>query len=206
MGIYKNHVSYGDNNFGEFINGLKEREIYDNSIIVVFSDHGSELKEHGRVFHGYYLYSESIDIPFIIRIPGVKPKVINTPFSTVDFVPTILSILGICPEGQKFDGKDFSQVILGLKDEKEIKNDLIFMMDGLEDRYGLVYKNRYKLLYNRTENVFELYDLVNDPKELRNVVDIEKELFKKLKYIMFDWLFKGFHIYGDVSIFKKVPD
>ncbi len=203
MNIYKNHVSYQDENFGMFVNELKRRNLYDKSIIVVFADHGSEMKEHGRVYHGYQLYSESVDIPFIIRIPGIKPKVIETPFSTVDFLPTILGIFSICDEKIAFDGMDFSGIVLGKMEEDGLKNDNIFMYDGLEDRYALLHKNRYKLIYNRSENVFELYDLKNDSRERRNLVDNKRDIFRKLKFTMFDFLYKGFDIYGDISIFKK---
>ncbi|MFN7182225.1 MAG: sulfatase/phosphatase domain-containing protein, partial [Planctomycetota bacterium] len=138
---------------------------------------------------------------------SVKPKTIEIPFSTVDFLPTILSIFGICEEQNlRFDGHDFSNIIFDSRNVETMKNDLIFMMDGLEDRYALLYKNRYKLIYNRTENIFELYDLEIDPGEIKNIVDVKKELFRKLKMILYDFLYQGFHIYGDVNIFKRVPE
>lgn len=96
--LYQGEVAYWDQCFGALIGGLKERGLYENTLIVVVSDHGEEFGEHGGFWHGTTLYDEQLKVVFIAKYPadmgiggGVK---INDWMRLLDVAPLILETTG----------------------------------------------------------------------------------------------------------------
>jgi len=67
---YDASIAYTDEVFGEFIAYLERERVLDNTIVIVFSDHGEEFGEHGGAMHGLTLYNEVLEVPLLIRTPG----------------------------------------------------------------------------------------------------------------------------------------
>jgi len=101
---YKNAVLYSDSLFGEFITKLKSKNLYENSIIILISDHGEEFFEHGFYSHNSAYDFEQVGSPLIMRVPGEKSKVVTTMTSHLDIVPTLMHKLGVTNEV-----KDYAQ-------------------------------------------------------------------------------------------------
>lgn len=98
---YASRVKYMDACFGEFIGYLKERGLYENSIVILTSDHGDSLGEDGRWGHSYWMFPEIIRIPLIIHLPDkLKAGLVWDPeaaaFST-DITPSLYYLLGHRP-------------------------------------------------------------------------------------------------------------
>lgn len=95
--LYDCEIFHNDYYFGRFIHILKENKLYENSIIILVSDHGEQFDEHHSLFHGSSIYNEEIHVPLIIRFPGAEQanSRIHTYISQVDIFPTILDYLGI---------------------------------------------------------------------------------------------------------------
>jgi|GEM_PF-476442 len=98
---YASRVRYIDTCFAEFIEYLKARGLYDNSIVIVTSDHGDELGEDGRWGHSYWLYPEIMRIPLIVHLPpklqsGLTWNSKPAAFST-DITPSLYYLLGHKP-------------------------------------------------------------------------------------------------------------
>jgi arylsulfatase A-like enzyme len=70
--LYAGEVRYWDGHFGRLIDGLKERGLYDETLIVVTSDHGEEFNEHGGFWHGTTLYDEQLRVIFVARYPAAS--------------------------------------------------------------------------------------------------------------------------------------
>src|SRR5438132_286978 len=68
--LYDGDISYADELVGRFLDGLKSRGVYDRAVIVVTSDHGEGLNDHGEAEHGIFLYREAVHVPLILRLPG----------------------------------------------------------------------------------------------------------------------------------------
>ncbi len=68
--LYAGEVVYWDRQFGRLVDGLKKRGIYDETLVVMVSDHGEEFGEHGGFWHGTTLYDEQLKIPFIVKYPA----------------------------------------------------------------------------------------------------------------------------------------
>ncbi len=100
-GFYATQVDRMDRCFGEFLNFLKQRALYDESIVILTSDHGDDLGEGGRWGHGYYIFPELIRIPLIIHVPPrwqgkLLPGKQEVAFPT-DIAPTLYYLLGHRP-------------------------------------------------------------------------------------------------------------
>jgi arylsulfatase A-like enzyme len=69
---YIKEAEYLDNVVGRILNSLKQKEVYENSIILILGDHGQAFNEHGFMYHGIYLFDEIIRVPLLIRYPYGK--------------------------------------------------------------------------------------------------------------------------------------
>jgi len=115
---YDDEILFNDFQIGLLLERLKERGIYQNSVVVVVSDHGEEFFEHNNLLHGVTLFDESIHVPLIINSPGWKSQVYDELVSQIDVMPTLLHILG-------FDVPDVDgEVILPPKVERLVYSEL----------------------------------------------------------------------------------
>ncbi len=165
--IYRQEIVHMDSCLSEFFGYLKEEGLYDSSLIIFASDHGEEFYDHQYMNHGTTLYEEVIRIPLIIKLPGNHRDTssIESLVSLIDIPSTIAGILNTdAPDD--WDGID---VISNINDRArrfaDLKNDEL-------DLYSVVTED-YKLIHNSSnpKNVaeFELYSLIKDTEEKRNI-------------------------------------
>jgi hypothetical protein len=95
INLYDDEILFNDKRAGEVFDALKEKDIYDNSIIIIISDHGEEFFEHHGIDHGSTLFDEQLKVPWIMKVPGMKPRIIKKQVNQIDVMPTVLAILGI---------------------------------------------------------------------------------------------------------------
>lgn len=99
---YNEEVRFVDHALGRFFDALEARGLWDESLVVLTSDHGEELFEHGGFEHGHDLFEELIRVPLIVWGPGVGTGEESTPVSIADIAPTILDACGVEPPQQIF--------------------------------------------------------------------------------------------------------
>ena len=114
--MYKNSVNTADARFQEFINILKKKGLYKNSIIILMSDHGQEFYEHGYYGHNSAYDTEQARCTFIFKDQNeTKPQVVHHMTSHLDVPPTLLSRLGVInpysdySHGQNLFDKNYSR-------------------------------------------------------------------------------------------------
>lgn len=182
--LYDSEIKYIDNRIGILLNKLKKMNKLKNTHIIVTADHGEAFAEHKELFHGEKLYDELLHVPLIISSPGFKAKRISQQVSLLDLAPTILGILGL-PKPENFLGNSLCPLIKG----KKMKLPAVISEEGYKK--GLLYKpslgkkisyrtEEWKYIYNENARD-ELYNLKKDSKELKNLVNKEKMIAKKLK-------------------------
>jgi len=197
--LYDISVQYIDNKIGELYDWLSETGRLDNFIIIITSDHGDELGEHGNYGHvggtrTVKFYEELLKIPMIIIDPSQKKRPdLNCLKSLVDIGPTILDLLEISkPEsymGQSvFNIRKDNDFIIsqGLKSETVGKNH----QGDMDDAIDCIRTEKYKLIRERDGVNVELYNLENDPNENENLVyefKLRKKLEKKLNTYLRNW-------------------
>ena len=95
IALYDSEIRYSDDQFGNFIQGLKDRGLYEDTVIWFVSDHGEEFLDHGRGGHGTQVFNEVVEVPLILKLPGQNHggQTVDTPVSLVDVVVTQLNLL-----------------------------------------------------------------------------------------------------------------
>ncbi|MDZ8119735.1 sulfatase [Pontiella agarivorans] len=159
---YLASISFADACVGKMLRALENSQYADNTIVVIWGDHGWHLGEKQR-FLKNTTWNETAKTPFIVKIPGMKkPLVCDRTVSLIDIYPTLVSLCGL-PE-KELDGLDFSPLL---------KNP-----ETAWDRPGITVTSagtsvmgerwHYALQLDGTE---ELYDLQNDPMEWTNLIN-----------------------------------
>jgi len=184
IGLYDAEIRFVDDKIGWLIEYLKEKKIYDDSLIILTSDHGEELFDHGGFVHPAKLYDELLHIPLIIISPEIESAEIETPVSQLDIAPTIISLIDGSRE-ESFEG----EIIISKKGRYDGREDKFVMsvcsineenkIDGEGNGSLLVScrSRKLKLIYNEKTQDYEGYDLINDPKEERNIYQKKLDTF-----------------------------
>jgi len=187
---YDPEIFFMDQQLGRVLDFLKERGEYDRTLIVVVSDHGQGHGQHGWYLHRL-LYQEQIHVPLIVRIPGEKAGTIPDMVRTIDVMPTILDALAV-QKPSNLEGKSLLGLIQGREEEAprlayaEALNLLDehapdFLPDMQKDNLFCVFDGTWKLIYHKESPAnSELYNLAEDPKELRNLAEQQPEVVARL--------------------------
>ena len=94
--LYDGEIAVADALVGELLDDLRVRGIYDRAIIILLSDHGEGLGDHGEDEHGIFLYREAIQVPLILKLPGSRlaKQTVTAPVQLIDLFPTISQLTG----------------------------------------------------------------------------------------------------------------
>ena len=114
--LYDGEVAYTDSQLARLFAELQKRGLYDRALIVLVSDHGESLGEHGEDEHGFFVYNSTLHVPLIFKLPRglAPPRVIPGPVGTIDVAPTLLDLLWLRdPIRQQFQGSSLASLILG---------------------------------------------------------------------------------------------
>lgn len=172
MAQYHGMMKCIDDNVGRIIAALREKGILDDTIVVFTADHGDMRGEHGRQNKGVPMEA-SAKVPFLIRYPGKigAGTRIDHVYNTVDFLPTMLSMMGVGTAGRE-EGRDFS-AIFESGQAPEDWEDVTFMRStgqaGATKGWFSAVTPRYKLIVSAYDEPW-LLDLEEDPDELVNFV------------------------------------
>lgn len=172
MRSYYGMVKCIDDNVGEILAVLRERNLLDRTLIVFTSDHGDLCGEHGRLNKGVP-YEGSARIPFLLYCPGeVKPgTVIREALGTVDFLPTVMNLLDV-PVPHPVEGRDASALFT--QEKVDSWEDITFVRSTSQpgrpgNAWIAAITGQFKLVYSTSEEPW-LIDLKNDPNELTNLI------------------------------------
>jgi arylsulfatase A-like enzyme len=158
---YAGEVTFCDKWFGYFIRNLKEKDLYDDSLIMLISDHGHSIGEHGAIGKiPTHLYPELIDIPFMIKPPGNTkgPKRIKKTYVyNHDILPTLFGFLDN-DKPEVFDGIDLSKL---LDNSEEFINDRDYITCGMA-LWTLYKDDNYAFITGNDKSYQRLYDLSKD--------------------------------------------
>ena len=187
---YRTKTKLYDNNLGIILDELKHQGFWDETIVIITSDHGDMDTNHRLIFKGPFMYENMMRIPLMIHVPkrfgGMQVKRIkNKDVVNVDIVPTIRELCNL--PAKETDGISLGPLLTGKGKYKE-RDFVVGQYYGKQKWVSpirMIRTHRYKLnKYIGYKN--ELYDLKNDPFELKNLVDdpnyteIIKTLSKKL--------------------------
>jgi arylsulfatase A-like enzyme len=196
---YDAAIAFMDHQVGRLTEFIDEQGLSNETLIVLTSDHGESLTEHGIYFAHHGLYDVNVHVPLIMTYPGVFPKGkrIDCLIQHVDILPTILHILG--DNGQPtIDGKSLIPVIMG---EVEQICSAVLLEEAYTQRKRAIRTENFKYIYalSKTKAVCrhcgkmhgdleELYDLNNDPEEIRNIAEDDFATKETLRSQLLNWI------------------
>jgi len=174
---YDGEIATADSYVGAFFDWLKQQKIYDDALIVVLSDHGEGLGDHGEQEHGVLLYRETLHVPLLIKLPHSQNAgaTVREPVQLIDVAPTLLaaagmavpksmtgaSLFGTVPPARSIYSETFlPRIHLGWSELRSLVNDRFHYVDAPRP---------------------ELYDIVTDPAEKTSVVDQQRRAFTQLR-------------------------
>jgi len=161
-------TTYADAQMGRIIAALKQTGEYDNTIIVLWGDHGYHLSEHG-LWQKNKDYRVSIRCPLIIKVPGYKAgQVCDRVVQNIDIYPTILSLCGVTkPADVVLHGADLKPLLA----KPDAKWDRVAHV-ACVGRHAII-TERYRFT-DFGKGIYELYDAQEDPGEWNNLADNPK--------------------------------
>ncbi len=150
-------------------------------IVAVSADHGEEFGEHGGVYHGSSLYEEQARVPLVIAAPGIAPGVVTEPVQLVDVAPTLLGMAGVAPP-PSMRGEDLRPWMPGRP-----PGPARTVYAAVNTR-AMAFRTPYKFIADLTYGVEELYDVVQDPAERRNLAGADVATRDALHAALEGWL------------------
>ena len=189
---YDGALTYADAEIGKLVETLEDLNIYDKTIMIVTSDHGEALGEHGAYTIHRFMYDPSLHIPLIFRCPELVSGGRSAPALThlVDIPPTIIDLLGIgVPD--YMEGRSLKPVLTGETNE-QYPQLFLFSIAPIIRRGVRTHTHKF---IRRVPNCpttdgwpdKELYDLTSDPGELNNIVDSHQDTAAELEGLLDVW-------------------
>lgn len=167
---YDGEVEYSDEIVGRLLEHLRAKGLYDDATIVLVSDHGEGLGDHGEDEHGIFLYRQTIQVPFMVKLPGShgSGRRVRSPVQHVDLVPTLLDLIGAAVQ----DGGRGRSLRPALEARGRLTETSVYS-ESLSPRYHFGWSELYALTDDRYRLIRaprdELYDIAQDPAETASI-------------------------------------
>lgn len=182
---YQGEIALVDQALGVVLETLEKRGVADRTIVIVVGDHGEGIGEHGEDTHSLVAYNATLNVPFIVKIPGhpAAGSRVARRVGTVDIMPTILEILGVPAP----DGLSGHSLLPWIDDPARLaaEGEDVYYAETLSPRLShgwgeirALFEGQYKYLHGPRP---ELFDVVADPGELENLIDSKPEVASRMK-------------------------
>jgi arylsulfatase A-like enzyme len=195
IALYDGEILYLDDMLRRLFDFLKQLGLYRDTVVIFISDHGEQFQEHGYFSHGKTLYREEIHVPLIMKLPAGFPytaKRISADIRLMDLFPTILDILKI-----QYSGFIRGKSLVPLLRDQAFEENMIFSelhsfgrLAIKKDQYKYIYTDQKRCAWSM-KNIDrhdcwpraaeELYDLKEDPAEMRNIAADRPDLLDRFR-------------------------
>jgi len=175
---YDGEVAASDAIVGDFLDALRRQGIYDRAILLLVSDHGEGLGDHGEEEHGILLYREALHVPFVLKLPGSREagRRVVSPVGLVDVVPTITSLLGI--SGAPSEGRSVLDPALESAGRGIYSETYYPQIHFGWSRLRSIVDGRHHYIDGPRP---ELYEIVHDPGETKDIIATESGVAQSMK-------------------------
>jgi arylsulfatase A-like enzyme len=205
-GLYDGEISYVDARVGQMVDALRAAGLLDNTLLVITSDHGENIGDHGLMDHVYCLYDSLLRVPLVVAGPGdfARRDRVAELVQTPDLFPTILRLAGVEDEALWAQAQTPPLFPRDVRDQPERLAVAEYLepqppMAALRRRYPDVdvarfdrtlraaRLGRYKYIW-ASDGADELYDVVADPGETRNLAAVEAVRMAQVRSALDKWL------------------
>lgn len=199
--LYDAAVRLADRRFGSVVDLLRERGMWNDTLLVFLADHGEELGEHGGWQHDQSVYEELIHVPLVVRFPGGEygGGRVDSVVSLVDVAPTLIAAAGGDPEGSPLIGRDLARLVGAASETVASGPKVVAIRDNRKKYYAPWKASRgdlniavrdgvLKAILNVEVGSVELYDLEVDPGETTDLAAQRPDDATRLGAFAADWL------------------
>ncbi len=181
--IYDAEIAYTDQVLQRLWDALEERGRAEDTIVVIVSDHGEGLGQHGDLGHGRLLHDELLRIALLVKVPGdeLTPRRITRRVRLIDVAPTVLELLDLSAGGTPLSGESLVPLLRGEVDEPPAS---IGHVEAWGAYAHSVRAGDWKLLVDHTRNTTSLFDVAADPGELVDLAQGHPEVVARLEAVL----------------------
>lgn len=174
--LYARGVRYLDTQLGTLFAALRKRGLYEDTMIIVLSDHGEEFREHGRFAHTQ-AFEPGVAVPLMIKMPGGAGagRRVPDPVGHEALLPSLLELLQL-PPVEDARAASFAGLVHGVARAEGA----VLVRDKQRRRYGFRL-GRYKLIRDFDAGTVALYDLNRDPSESRDLSTVRPAVTRDLE-------------------------
>lgn len=174
---YDGDIAEADRVVGLLLDRLRRLGVYDSALVILLSDHGEALGEHGQPAHEILVYREVIQVPLMVKLPGAARRgtAVARPVQLIDVLPTVADLLGF-EAGAPLRGR--SLLADDVEGERRIYAESFYprLHFGWAEQQTIV-TDRHQLVRGPNE---EIYDLATDPAQVDNIVRRHRRLAAEL--------------------------
>ncbi|MGB9004522.1 MAG: sulfatase-like hydrolase/transferase [Candidatus Aminicenantales bacterium] len=180
---YLGEIAFADSQIARLWRFLEENKLTDKTFLVFAGDHGESLGQHQEIAHCFFVYQEAIHVPLIFVTPFAKlqGRTSSRPANLADIMPTILDMCGQ-PWPKDIQGQSLAGEFFG---RSKASSDVLTYSETFYPRFHFgwselqsVQNDRYQLIIATD---MELYDLLEDPRELMNLIDSRPAVARTLR-------------------------
>jgi len=189
MAQYDSEIRYADEKVAELLDALDHAGLADETLVILTSDHGENVAEHGIWCDHVGLYESVIHVPLMMRHPKLPKKRVKETVQSLDIAPTIFGFYNLPTDDMSIEGKNLVPVIEG----KEKGYSEVYLEEGTYQAKRGVRTDKYKFIKAIDRGVFtdsplrELYDLEADPAEVNNLAEKKPEIAGELEAKLHAW-------------------
>ena len=182
---YDGEIAASDRIVGDLLDGLRELGLYDEATVILLSDHGEGLGDHGEDEHGILVYRESLQVPLILKLPGASHAgaSVATPVQLTDVAATLLEL-----SGAEVPPRLAGTSLLDLLGDTPGAEDRVVYSESFHPRIRFGWSGLVSVIRGHHHYIEgadrELYDLAADPGERRNLARDERRLSAELRSLL----------------------
>ena len=183
--LYDGELRYTDEHVGRLLTELARLPGADRTIVIITSDHGDGFNEHGFTNHGQALYRELLHVPLIFYVPDLPSREVGGAVTPLDIIPTIADLCGIDVSHLTFEGRSLvPQLFYGKADPGRV----VYAETNYPKPLRAAVSQKWKLIYDLSNNLYQLFDLEADPWEKSNLASKNPQALADMKEHLDGWL------------------
>ena len=182
--LYDGEIAFDDMQLERLFARLRELKLYESSLIVLASDHGESLREHGEAEHGFFIYNATLHVPLILKLPGQSPRSgeVGDPAGLVAIAPTIVNL---CRIPQQFTRSFQSRPLAGMQERARAHSAPAVYAESYHPRNTFGWHELRSMITSQYQFIdaprLELYDLERDSEEKNNLAAVQSALSVALR-------------------------
>ena len=188
LDAYDSEIAYCDHEIGRVLDRLDALGLADNTVVVVFSDHGEAFGEHNLRYHGTGLYEHQVRVPLIIRIPSLTPQRLQAWVGLSDLLPTTMALLGAKDPYRRL-GRSLLPLVLN---PDLPRRDFAYAGVPAKEEASRsaargIWSGDLKMVWKPSAQTIDVFDLMRDPAEKRNIFDSQDANQRRMMSFMRAW-------------------